>query len=74
MISVVTDRRTYKDRRDVWAVEKKSDYVVHERPKAKIKQVSVADENAARKAKRLAAARAKREGRTEEELVRSYRS
>jgi len=33
----VTDRRTYKDRRDVWAAEKKSQEFVAERPKAKIR-------------------------------------
>jgi len=33
----VTDRRTYKDRRDVWASEKKAAEFVAERPKAKIK-------------------------------------
>jgi hypothetical protein len=36
----VTDRRTYKDRRDVWAAEKKASGFVAERPKAKIKHVS----------------------------------
>jgi len=36
----VTDRRTYKDRRDVWAEEKKAAEFVAERPKAKIKHVT----------------------------------
>jgi hypothetical protein len=36
----VTDRRTFKDRRDVWAIEKaKNESVPAEKPKAKIKQV-----------------------------------
>jgi hypothetical protein len=34
---LVTDRRTYKDRRDVWSTEKKASEFVAERPKAKIK-------------------------------------
>ncbi|CAF2410558.1 unnamed protein product [Rotaria sp. Silwood2] len=33
----VTDRRTYKDRRDVWSTEKKAADFVPERPKAKIR-------------------------------------
>ncbi|CAF4288781.1 unnamed protein product [Rotaria socialis] len=33
----VTDRRTYKDRRDVWSTEKKQAEFVPERPKAKIR-------------------------------------
>ncbi|CAF1007241.1 unnamed protein product [Adineta steineri] len=33
----VTDRRTYKDRRDVWSSEKKKSEFVAERPKAKIR-------------------------------------
>ena len=33
----VTDRRTFKDRRDLWAIEKKKEDVVLEKPKAKIK-------------------------------------
>lgn len=36
----MTDRRTFKDRRDVWASEKKSENFVAERPKAKIKKVT----------------------------------
>ena len=35
----VTDRRTFKDRRDVWAVEKTDKEFVPEKPKAKIRQV-----------------------------------
>jgi hypothetical protein len=49
----LTDRRTFKDRRDVWATEKKSNEFVAERPKAKIKQISQSsDDNAPRKTKR----------------------
>jgi len=33
----VTDRRTFKDRRGVWAAEKQKNEFVAERPKAKIK-------------------------------------
>jgi len=36
----VTDRRTYKDRRDVWASEKKQAEIERERPKAKIKHIT----------------------------------
>jgi len=36
----VTDRRTYKDRRDVWAAEKKAAELALERPKAKIKHIT----------------------------------
>ncbi|CAF3508211.1 unnamed protein product [Rotaria sp. Silwood1] len=36
----LTDRRTFKDRRDVWAVEKQSNNFVPERPKAKIRHKS----------------------------------
>jgi len=36
----VTDRRTYKDRRDVWASEKKQAEMERERPKAKIKHMT----------------------------------
>jgi len=35
----VTDRRTFKDRRDVWAIEKAKKEFVPEKPKAKIRQV-----------------------------------
>jgi hypothetical protein len=34
---LVTDRRTFKDRRDVWAEEKKAAELARERPKAKIR-------------------------------------
>jgi len=51
----LTDRRTFADRRNVWAEEKKSNLVAHERPKAKIKQVSQSSEDhAPRKTKRSA--------------------
>lgn len=36
----VTDRRTFKDRRDLWAAPKEKKDFVPERPKAKIKQVT----------------------------------
>ncbi|UJR28425.1 hypothetical protein I4U23_009665 [Adineta vaga] len=53
----VTDRRTYKDRRDVWAAEKQKADFVSERPKAKIKQVAESSEDStARKPRRAAAA------------------
>ncbi|CAF0769051.1 unnamed protein product [Rotaria sordida] len=49
----LTDRRTFKDRRDVWATEKKSNDFVPERPKAKIKHKSPpADKGLPRKTKR----------------------
>ncbi len=52
---LVTDRRTFKDRRDVWAAEKKANEFVAERPKAKIKQVATSsDDTATRKPKRVA--------------------
>lgn len=35
----VTDRRTFKDRRDLWAAPKKEKEVVVEKPKAKIKHI-----------------------------------
>lgn len=35
----MTDRRTFKDRRDLWAAPKKEKEVVVEKPKAKIKHV-----------------------------------
>jgi hypothetical protein len=66
---LVTDRRTYTDRRDVWAVEKKSTNVPHERPKAKIKQVSEShDDSGPRKTKRTGT-RQKSEDKPQEELV-----
>lgn len=66
--SLVTDRRTYKDRRDVWAADKpKSDFVA-ERPKAKIKQVADSEGDApAHKPKRAPARQKVEEG--PEELV-----
>jgi len=64
----LTDRRTFADRRDVWAVAKKSNYVAHEPPKAKIKKVSEpSEDNAPRKTKR-AATRQKSEEKPQEEL------
>ena len=35
----MTDRRTFKDRRELWAAPKKEKEVVLEKPKAKIKHV-----------------------------------
>ncbi|CAF0926237.1 unnamed protein product [Adineta ricciae] len=53
----LTDRRTFKDRRDVWATDKPKTDFVAERPKAKIKQVdSNAEAAPARKPRRPAAA------------------
>jgi hypothetical protein len=70
-IYLVTDRRTFKDRRDVWASEKKSNDFVAERPKAKIKQVSQSsDDGAPRKTKR-SGTKQKSEEKTQEELVNS---
>lgn len=63
---LVTDRRTFKDRRELWAADKKQNEFVAERPKAKIKQV-VSEETPTRKPKR-APAREKSE-ETHEELV-----
>jgi hypothetical protein len=65
----VTDRRTYKDRRDLWASEKKSNEFVAERPKAKIKQIAdTPDDNSSRKTKRASTLK-KTEEKSEEELV-----
>ena len=47
----LTDRRTYKDRRDVWAIEKKSKDFVPDRPKAKIRPVAGNTQSGPRKAK-----------------------
>lgn len=53
----VTDRRTYKDRRDVWAAEKKAAELALERPKAKIRHnTPPPEENPLRKSKPAAAA------------------
>ena len=41
----VTDRRTFKDRRDLWHLEKPKPEFVPERPKAKIKHVEVPKED-----------------------------
>ncbi len=68
---LVTDRRTFTDRRDVWAVEKKSKDVAHERPKAKIKQISEStDDTGPRKTKR-SNTKQKSEEKPQEELVNS---
>jgi len=70
--SLVTDRRTFKDRRDVWAVEKKSQEFVAERPKAKIKQIAQqTEDSASRKTKRVSSTRQKSEDKPHEELVNS---
>ena len=67
---LVTDRRTYKDRRDVWAAEKKSSEFVAERPKAKIKHnTPPPEENPLRKNKGAAGTRTKSEEHHDEELV-----
>ena len=49
----LTDRRTFKDRRDVWAVEKKSKDVPHEQHKAKIRNIAT-DSGSGRKGKHAA--------------------
>ena len=41
----MTDRRTFKDRRELWAAEKKEKEFVAEKPKAKIKHVEANSEN-----------------------------
>jgi hypothetical protein len=67
----VTDRRTYKDRRDVWASEKKKNEFVAERPKAKIKHnTPPPEENPLRKTKGAAGGSqaSKGEEQQEEEL------
>jgi len=64
----VTDRRTYKDRRDVWSTEKKAAEFVAERPKAKIKHITPPpEENPLRKGSKPAAAR-KQDTHDDEEL------
>ena len=68
----VTDRRTYKDRRDVWASEKKKSEFVAERPKAKIKHnTPPPEENPLRKNKSEGGSRsAKSEEEQQEDLVK----
>jgi hypothetical protein len=67
---VVTDRRTYKDRRDVWASEKKKAEYVAERPKAKIRHnTPPPEENPLRKTKGGAGNNTTNEGQNEEDLV-----
>lgn len=53
---LVTDRRTYKDRRDVFAAEKKPTNIAPERPKAKIKHNEGVADRGSRKAKHAAKA------------------
>ena len=66
----MTDRRTYKDRRDVFAEEKKAAEFVPERPKAKIKQVpAAAEESGQKKTKREPPVRQKTQEKKEEDLV-----
>jgi len=64
----VTDRRTYKDRRDVWAAEKKAADFVAERPKAKIKHISPTPEDAPVRKSKPAAASHNEEEHEDEEL------
>jgi len=65
----VTDRRTYKDRRDVWASEKKRAEFIAERPKAKIKHnTPPPEENPLYKGKDGAAPRRKSADAHDEEL------
>ncbi len=69
-LNLVTDRRTYKDRRDVWASEKKKSEFVAERPKAKIKHnTPPPEENPLRKTKSGGGTRTKSEEQNEEDLV-----
>ncbi len=69
---LVTDRRTYKDRRDVWSSEKKKAEFVAERPKAKIKHnTPPPEENPLRKTKGGAATGKKGEEQNED-LVRYH--
>jgi len=69
-LNLVTDRRTYKDRRDVWASEKKKSEFVAERPKAKIKHnTPPPEENPLRKTKGGAGTRTKSEEQNDEDLV-----
>jgi len=64
----VTDRRTYKDRRDVWASEKKKNEFVAERPKAKIRHnTPPPEENPLHKTKGAAAASRTKSGEQHEE-------
>ena len=68
---LVTDRRTYKDRRDVWAAEKKAAELALERPKAKIRHnTPPPEENLVRKSKPAAAS----SGGQDEDLVSDWRS
>jgi hypothetical protein len=67
---LVTDRRTYKDRRDVWASEKKKNEFVAERPKAKIKHnTPPPEENPLRKTKGAAGSSKNTQEQNEEDLV-----
>jgi len=63
----VTDRRTYKDRRDVWSSEKKKAEYVAERPKAKIKHnTPPPEENPLRKNKDRSGTQTKSQDHEEE--------
>lgn len=66
---LVTDRRTYKDRRDVWAIEKKKSEVARERPKAKIRHNTPPPEENPLRKKAPSAARDEPPAKREEELV-----
>lgn len=45
----VTDRRTFKDRRDLWAITKEKKEVTMEKPKAKIKQIDLSESSTFKK-------------------------
>lgn len=62
---LVTDRRTYKDRRDVFAVAKKTNYVAHEKAKGKISH-NAPTGHSSRKPKQAAK---KQESEEKQELV-----
>jgi len=64
----VTDRRTYKDRRDVWAAEKKAAEQAKERPKAKIKHMTPPPEDNPLKKKGEPRANKTDESRDEDDL------
>lgn len=67
----MTDRRTFKDRRDLWASEKKKAEFVAERPKAKIKHnTPPPEENPVRKNKGNAGS-SKAADEEQEDLVNS---
>lgn len=66
---LVTDRRTFKDRRGLWSEEKKKAEFVAERPKAKIKHNTPPPEENPVRRNKADAGRSKNADESNEELV-----